>query len=117
MLYLLRHLRKLSCKKNPVNHCQPFLPLYYYSCYYLFFIIIVFSYFNQNFSCKYFEFYFFYFYLVPGVFRMSWNLVIVFVSQSICMLCKSFIKKGNAIYVIDICKLVKKTDYDAKIKK
>ena len=33
------------------------------------------------------------------------------------MLCKSFIKKGNAIYVIDICKLVKKTDYDAKIKK
>ena len=37
MLYLLRHLRKLSCKKNPVNHCQPFLP---------FIIIVVIIYFS-----------------------------------------------------------------------
>ena len=97
--FLLKDLMKLSCKQNHMNHLQRFLPViiiniiiysnFFNSNYLLFnFItIIVFSYFKQNLAACIFNqlFYFIYMYiytsLVLGFPRISWNLVIVFVSR------------------------------------
>ena len=94
--YLLKDLRKLSCNQNDVNHFQRFLPVivislfilifYFHSNYLLFILItiIVFSYFKRNLAAcifNYFTLFHIYNFFGPRFPRISWNLVIVFVSR------------------------------------
>ena len=92
MFSVLEDLRKLSCKENHENHFQRFLPFiiinliihfHLFKCNYqllIFIIIIAFVTLNETLAACIFN-QIFYFYLVLGFPRTSWNLVIAFVSR------------------------------------